>query len=358
MLPFDPSFATVEAFREAGRAPRFDELRRVMSRQRPSRPTLFEFALNREIYGALTAGRSYDSADPFRLFAQLADAYRIAGYDYVIAQGSSFAFPSNRLQRPGQRTLSLNAGAAITDRKSFERYAWPDPDSFDYSLLEHAAHLLPEGMRVLIIDSNGILEQIVELVGFDTLCTLLVDDPELVREISDHVGSRHLRYHQICAGFDCVGAHFLGDDWGFRTQTLISPADLRRYVLPWHRREVEALHQAGKLAVLHSCGQIDAVMEDVIDDLHYDAKHSFEDAILPVEKAYRRYGSRISILGGLDVDFLCRSAPKQVYDRAVSLMELTGGVGYALGSGNSIPDYVPLVSFLAMNAAVVFNENW
>ncbi len=48
-------------------------------------------------------------------------------------------------------------------------------------------------------------------------------------------------------------------------------------------------------------------MEDIICDMKFDGKHSYEDNIIPVEEAYRRWGGRIAILGGIDVDFLIRS---------------------------------------------------
>jgi uroporphyrinogen decarboxylase len=69
---------------------------------------------------------------------------------------------------------------------------------------------------------------------------------------------------------------------------------------------------------------------------------------LPVEEAYSLYGSRIAILGGIDVDFLCRSSPIEIKKRTDKLLDLTKSGGYALGSGNSIPDYVPIENYLAM----------
>ena len=92
-------------------------------------------------------------------------------------------------------------------------------------------------------------------------------------------------------------------------------------------------------------------MDDVIGDMGFDAKHSFEDAIQPVEEAYEAYRGRIALLGGVDMDFLCRSTPEAVYRRSRALLELTESQGYALGSGNSIPSYVPYENYCAMMAA-------
>ncbi len=90
------------------------------------------------------------------------------------------------------------------------------------------------------------------------------------------------------------------------------------------------------------------MLEEIIDDLGYDGKHSFEDVILPVEEAWEQWGDRIAILGGIDMDFLATRTPAEVADRAARLLELTGSKGYALGSGNSIPPFIPVENYLAM----------
>jgi len=137
------------------------------------------------------------------------------------------------------------------------------------------------------------------------------------------------------------------DDWGYKTGTMLRPETLRQWVFPWHRQLVETVHAAGKVAILHACGNIAAVMEDVFA-LGYDAKHSYEDTILPVEQAYARYSGRIAVLGGMDVDFLARSTPQAIYTRCRDMLEMTGGRRYALGSGNSITPDIPVENRNAM----------
>jgi uroporphyrinogen decarboxylase len=151
--------------------------------------------------------------------------------------------------------------------------------------------------------------------------------------------------------YQSVGAVVSNDDWGFKTQTMISPDHMRQYVFPWHKRIVETAHAAGKPVILHSCGYPCDIMEDIIE-IGFDGKHSYEDTIVPVEQAYDRWGSRVATLGGLDVDFLSRSTPAQVHARAAAMLEHTKSKGgYALGSGNSIPEYIPRESYLAMISA-------
>jgi uroporphyrinogen decarboxylase len=139
------------------------------------------------------------------------------------------------------------------------------------------------------------------------------------------------------------------DDMGFRTATLISPKDLREFVLPGHKQLSQLSHEAGRPYLLHSCGQLNSIMPDIIEDVKADAKHSFEDAIEPVTSIKQRYGDRITLLGGIDVDFLCRSSTDEIRRRVRETLDICmEGGGYCLGTGNSVANYIPLENYLAM----------
>ena len=332
------------------RKPDFEQFLKVVRRERPDRPVMFEIGLN----GRLSARFADPAVAP--AWSMRADnrfcqsAHAGAGYDTCIVRGSDFGFPQGERDRAS--TVSLNQGALITDRASFRAYPWPDPDAADYSALRNAVP--PDGMKVTPWAPGGVLENVIGLVGFERLCMMLFDEPVLAGDVFDAVGSRLVRYFEICAPCPAAGALMVNDDWGFKTQTMLSPADMRRYVIPWHRRIVRVIHEADKLALLHCCGNLEAVMEDIIEVIGYDAKHSFEDAIIPVEEAYERWGGRIAILGGIDVDFLCRSTPQAIRERSAAMLRRAARRGaYALGSGNSLPDYVPDEGYLAMRSAAL-----
>lgn len=350
----DNKFVDINSFLLNDRKPDFSNLLKVLKRQKPNRPTLFEFFLNDNLYSDLTSHINYDISDPDYLYKRLVDSYKIMGYDYINIIASDFHFPSNRHLDEKHASVSLNDGFVITDRDTFNKYKWPDPDKCDYSRLERIYKYMPEGMKIIVYGPNGVLETVIDLVGYENLCYLSIDEPELVQEIFDAVGSRFVRYYEICASYDCVGALISNDDWGFNTQTFLSTADMRKYVIPWHKKIVEKIHKSGKPAILHSCGKLDLLMDDIIDVIKYDAKYSFEDTILPVEEAYDRYSDRIAILGGIDVDYICRSSLKDIYNRANLMLErVSDKGGYALGSGNSIPYYVPNNNYFSLVAPAI-----
>ena len=84
-----------------------------------------------------------------------------------------------------------------------------------------------------------------------------------------------------------------------------------------------------------------------------DGKHSYEDAILPggdLPGALRRgRAGQIAVLGGLDLNILAGGTPEQVRERTRYLIDTCHPRGrYAIGSGNSIPSYIPVENYLAM----------
>jgi uroporphyrinogen decarboxylase len=149
--------------------------------------------------------------------------------------------------------------------------------------------------------------------------------------------------------FDCVRIFWASDDMGFKTGLMISPDDMRQLVLSGHKRLAELSHEAGRPYLLHACGRRSDIIEDLIEDVKLDAIHSWEDAIEPVTEAKRAYGDRLSLLGGIDVDFLCRASEDAVRRRVRETLDVCQpGGGYCLGSGNSVANYIPLENYLVM----------
>ncbi len=354
MRAFDSNYTDIGFHLKNLRKPDFNNVLKVLKKEIPERPTLLEFFIGANIFSKFVDPSDYDFEDRLSYIKFMTEGYRRAGYDYVCLYGSDMRFTAGNKGKEGSATISLNEGTVIKDRSSFENYPWPDPDGYDYSILDKISGFLPEGMKVIVIGPGGVLENVIALVGYDNLCFMLADDPDLVQDIFDAVGSRILRYYEICASYESVGALVSNDDWGFNTQTMLSVRDMRKYVFPWHKKIAEAIRSHSKPAILHSCGNLNQVMGDIIEDLKYDCKHSYEDKIMPVEEAYEKYVGRIAIAGGIDIDFMCRSTPQQVYYRAIAMLDRASSRGgYGLGSGNSIPYYIPTENYLALLAAAM-----
>jgi uroporphyrinogen decarboxylase len=332
--------------------PDFKEVLKVLRREKPSRPVLFEFFLNERLYRAGCGGKYNASGTPLAVMRNMVHAFHAFGYDYATVRGSEYWFHTeNERFRDGSKSVSLNEKSAIYDRESFDAYAWMDAAACDYGNLARIESELYPGQKVIVMGPGGVLENVISLMGYDALCMALYDDEQLVYDVFEKVGSGLVSYYEKAAPYASAGALISNDDWGFNTQTMLSAADMRRFVFPWHKKIVDAIHRAGKPAILHSCGNYTQVFDD-LKALGYDARHSYEDNIVPVERAYEQFKGKMAVLGGIDVNYLIHASCADIEKRCLAMLEQASAGGYALGSGNSIPDYVPDEKFFAMIGSV------
>jgi uroporphyrinogen decarboxylase len=340
--------------------PNVDEFRRVLRRGACDRVPLVELAIAEETLAALNGKPllPLSRKDGMEQFAQAirqrVGLWHALGYDYYRAraeipfQMQTLATRDTAAAAAGDRQWVNEHEGLIKSLAEFEAYPWPTPATIDFAAAEAAAGGLPDGMG-LIGFSGGVLEWSSNLLGLTSMMLLLYDDPDLVRAVVDRVGQIIYDAFSVFCEMPRCFAIWLGDDMGFKTSTLLQPQHLREYILPWHRRYAELAHRTGRLFLLHSCGQVDPVMPDLIEDVRIDAKHSFEDVIVPVEQFKQRWGARVAVMGGVDVDLLSRGTQDAVRRRTTEILESCApGGGYACGSGNSITNYMPTENYVAM----------
>ncbi len=280
--------------------------------------------------------------------------WRQMGYD-AICEGPSLLFPGTldltaedtaHAGRDQRRWMNETTGM-ISSWEDFERYPWPDPASFSYHSIDYAARNLPEGMGI-VARAAGVMETGMFLLGYESMAMALYMQPDLVKAVFQRTGEILLEVIRSLVQYDHVIALFVGDDMGYNSGTFISPDHMNQYVIPFHKEAVEIAHTSGIPYLLHSCGRLDKIMEDLIA-AGIDARHSFEDNIEPVESFAPRYNDRISIMGGVDVDLLARKSTDEVRARSRQILEALAPSGaYVFGSGNSIVNYMSVKNYLAM----------
>jgi len=281
--------------------------------------------------------------------------WRAMGYDFVRFE-MGLPLPEHLTVRAEatqgatkQRAWADEHHGAITSWEEFERYPWPRVEEFDFFPFEYLQSQLPEGMGLISSHGGGVFEHLSWIMSLEGLSTALFEDPALVRAIADRLGELMTGFYRHLLDLDRLIAVFPGDDMGYKSATMISPRDLRTYVLPWHKQFAAMAHARSLPYFLHSCGNVVAIMDDLIHDIGVDGKHSYEDAILPAPEFQRRYGDRVAVLGGVDLNILSGKTPEAVRARVRELILTCGPAGrYAIGSGNSVPSYVPVENYLTM----------
>lgn len=296
-------------------------------------------------FGALWDG---DRADKVEFFRRYCNFWKTMGYDTVSYECCiTAAFPDGG-------ALGGHKPGAIRDRADFEKYPWDEiPDIFFSWAGEHFRMLreaMPDGMKAIGGVGNGVFECVQDLTGYMSLCYLREDDPELYADLFKKVGDTAVTiWKRFLAEFsDLFCVMRFGDDLGFKSTTLLPPDDIRKHIIPQYRRVIDLVHGAGKPFLLHSCGCIFNVMDDLIA-AGIDAKHSNEDQIAYFPEWVERYGDKIGNFGGIDTDAVCRLDRQEMREYISDVIgKCRGHGGFAFASGNSIPNYVPAEGYLTM----------
>lgn len=296
-------------------------------------------------FGGLWAG---DRADKVEYFRRYCNFWKTMGYDTVSYECCiTAAFP-------GGGALGGHKPGVIQNHDDFEKYPWDEiPDMFFSWAGEHFRMLreaMPEGMKAIGGVGNGTFECVQDLTGYMDLCFMREDDPELYADLFKKVGDTAVkiweRFLREFSDLFCVMR--FGDDLGFKSTTLLPPDDIREHVIPQYKRVIDMVHKAGKPFLLHSCGCIFNVMDDLIA-AGINAKHSNEDQIAYFPVWVEKYGDKIGNFGGIDTDAVCRLDKAELREYITDVISQSRGHGgFAFASGNSIPDYVPAEGYVNM----------
>jgi len=334
------------------RQPDFEQFLKVLWRRgRPSHLPFYEhiassgfIATRTETdYQAMPAG----SDEMLRTYV---DFWLGMGYDCIpMERGLRCPLHTDKHGHDDAISHGSESAVVIRNREDFERYPWPDESQpIDFADFEKVAAIIPDGVKIAGGVAAGPYEWASMMMGTIGMSYLMADDPELVGMVFAKIGSLHVAANRVLAQMDFIGAHRQGDDLGFKTATFLPPDRLREWVFPTYKAMADIAHATGRPFILHSCGNLAAVYDDLAG-CGIDAKHSFEDVILPVGEFKKQYGDRMTPLGGLDVDFICRGTPDEIRTYTRRHIEQCFDDGYwALGTGNSLTDYMPVENYITV----------
>lgn len=298
---------------------------------------------------ALLEGDPADKTEAFRRIAHFCIQH---GYDCIPYEAYAVSVVQDGQGLHGQGEVLIGS------MDELNAYPWQEKRA-DYvrqykECFEALRDALPPGMKAVGGVGCGIFETMQDFVPFQELAFLQVDEPEVYEALWKHIGDLELSLWQwVLENYaDLFAVCRFGDDLGFRSSTLLQPAEIRTHIIPQYKRIIELVHSYEKPFLLHSCGKIYDVMDDLIA-AGIDAKHSNEDAIDRFDVWVDRYGDRIGNFGGVEMNILTLNTPDEVKAYVRDLLARIGDrPGIAIGSGNQISSYTEPANFIAMTEAV------
>ena len=175
--------------------PDADELLRILNREgAPERVHFIELFLDIEVQDAVCERfdllKDLNPSDPYFNEKKHLILQRFLGYDFVRAGLEGIAWQlrfiktedsSTDLKRTGGRDYIDERRGPITNWEEFEAYPWPDATRASTRALDWYEENLPDDMCIIPIDAfSHYAEYLNWLMGYETLCIALYDQPDLV----------------------------------------------------------------------------------------------------------------------------------------------------------------------------------
>jgi len=212
-----------------------------------------------------------------------------------------------------------------------------------------------QGKIAIIPAVWGLFEPTWQVFGFSTFSKLLTN-PKKIKVVFDRFGKFLVELVKTFIEWGETDAIMIMDDYGFKSGLLMSPKNYKTYVLPWLEECCKVAHKGGLKVILHSCGDIIELLDDLIR-IGIDAIHPFEPTTANPEynifKLYEKFSGKITFIGNVSPQDLADKDPIFIENYTKNLVKkLAPGGGFILSSGHSINPSVKLENYLAMHATL------
>lgn len=175
-----------------------------------------------------------------------------------------------------------------------------------------------------------------------------VTNPEVVKRAIDVAlyKANILDRYYIREGQDGVA---WGTDFASNKGPFISPNMFREFCLPAIKERVKRVKSFGIKVLKHACGN-NTLLMDMFIEAGYDAYQSIQEtAGMDLKWLKEKYGDKIVLWGGVNVENLVSGTPDDVRRDARKAMEiLKPGGGYIFGTSHSIAVGTRYDNFMAM----------
>jgi len=242
------------------------------------------------LYGWLFANMEKQISEQFGSVRGFEDAYE---FDMAHIFGGPWPFDGDALARIKAEEGEITPEALLS-------VPWTDPNrEADYANIQkEIAHQRGDRGRFCYMQNQGIFEILNEAFGIeDHLCWLAMY-PDEMAEVYKRQAEWNLQFIRNTADLGIDMVH-ISDDWGAQNSLMFSPDTWREMIFPHHKAMVAEAHKCGKLAGLHSDGNISSVLDGLVE-IGYNMMHPFQEtAGMSYDVYLEKYADSFGILGGL-----------------------------------------------------------
>lgn len=234
----------------------------------------------------------------------------------------------------------------------FEGYDFPAPEDFlnDDAKVSVKKLVAESSDRFTIVAPGLCLWETWYIRGFETTLMDCAAEEGFYAELLERMTELCLGLIEACADIPADGI-FMGDDWGNQRGITIGPERWRRFTKPQYARIFQAIHDQGKLALMHSCGSVADIVGDLVE-IGLDVLESVQPEAVGMNPygLKRAWGDKITFWGGLGSQHTIPFGTPDEIRREVRRLrsEMSVGGGYILAPAKPIRPETPAENALAV----------
>jgi uroporphyrinogen decarboxylase len=234
----------------------------------------------------------------------------------------------------------------VKDPKTWQeakRRMSPDRDRVDWDYLKkNYADWRSKGAWIMLCPCWSFDILSTRMCNSEMILYAMAENPEWVKDMLDTGADVALALTDMIWGEGYFFDEFIWyDDMAYRNGLLFSKTMWREMVRPYQKRFVDWAHSHGVKAHMHCCGNVSALIPDLLD-MGIDALDPLEvKAGMDPLGTKNRYGDRLVLKGGFDVQHWSDPAAVEA-DIRRDLPDMMKSSGYIFASDHSIPESVSL----------------
>jgi len=247
------------------------------------------------------------------------------------------------------RTIDKDIGnveGQVLPEPTLAGYTFPDPlEKRFFEDIPDKIDRFPDRFRVFQIGFS-LYERAWTLRGLERLMMDFVEHPAFVHDLLAAITDYNLAQIREALQYD-IDALYFGDDWGQQHGLQMGPTTWREFILPELRRMYGVVRDAGRFVMIHSCGDVDELFDDLID-AGVNCFNPFQPEVMDVHSLLPQYRGRLAFHGGLSTQ---RTLPfgtvDDVRDETQRLLDLGREGSYVFAPAHDVEGDVPLENMLA-----------
>jgi len=239
-----------------------------------------------------------------------------------------------------------NVVGCVLPEPTLAGYDFPDPlDRRFFENIPRKIAQFPDRFRVFQIGFS-LYERAWTLRGLENLMMDFLDHPDFVYELFSAIADYNITQAREALKYD-IDAVYFGDDWGQQRGLQMGPKIWHEFIYPVLKRMYGVVGEAGKFVMIHSCGDVDELFEDLIV-AGVNCFNPFQPEVMDVYSLLPQYRGRLAFHGGLSTQrTLPFGAVRDVQAETRRLLELGRDGGYIFAPAHDVEGDVPLENMLA-----------